>query len=54
MFAGCAIGAATGNGTIGAAVVSGIVRQPGARTIISPVYIALVEAAYFINLASRH
>ncbi len=54
MFGGGAIGAATGNGTIGAAVISGIVRQPGARgTIVSNslVYIALVEAAYFINLA---
>lgn len=54
MFAGGAIGAATGNGSIGAAAVAGIVRQPGARnTIISTslVYVALVEAAYFINLA---
>lgn len=54
MFAGGAIGAATGNGSIGAAAVSGIARQPGARgTIISNslVYVALVEAAYFINLA---
>lgn len=54
MFAGGAIGAATGNGSIGAAAVSGIARQPGARTTIttsSLVYVALVEAAYFINLA---
>lgn len=54
MLAGGAIGAASGNGSIGAAAVSGIARQPGARgsiTAASLVYVALVEAAYFINLA---
>lgn len=54
MLAGGAIGAATGNGSLGAAVVSGVARQPAARgtlTGTSLIYVALVEAAYFINLA---
>jgi F-type H+-transporting ATPase subunit c len=53
-IAGGAIGAAQGNGTVGAAVVSGLARQPEARgrlygTML--IVVGLVEAAYFINLA---
>jgi F-type H+-transporting ATPase subunit c len=53
-LAGGAIGAAQGNGTINAAVVSGVARQPEARgrlTTASILGISLVESAYFINLA---
>ena len=53
-LAGGAIGAAQGNGTINAAVVAGVARQPGAQgklTTASILGISLVESAYFINLA---
>lgn len=51
---GAAIGAAQGNGTINAAVLEGITRQPEARgrlVATSVLGISFVEAAYFINLA---
>jgi len=54
ILAGGAIGAATGNGNIGSAVVSGVARQPAAAgrlTGNAMIWVALVEAAYFINLA---
>jgi F-type H+-transporting ATPase subunit c len=53
-LAGGAIGAAQGNGTINAAVVAGVARQPEAQgrlTTASILGISLVESAYFINLA---
>ena len=51
---GAAVGAAQGNGTINAAVLEGITRQPQARGQLiatSVLGISFVEAAYFINLA---
>ncbi len=53
-LAGGAIGAAIGDGNVGAATVSGIARQPDAQprlytTMI--LVIGLCEAAYFINVA---
>lgn len=54
ILAGGAIGAAQGNGSLGASVVDGIARQPAAAarlTSSSFLYVALVESAYFINLA---
>jgi F-type H+-transporting ATPase subunit c len=54
MLGGAAIGAATGNGKLGASVVEGVARQPAAQgrlTTTSFTYVALVEGAYFINLA---
>ena len=54
MLAGGAVGAAQGNGNIGGSVVEGITRQPAAAGRINStafIYVALVEAAYFINLA---
>jgi F-type H+-transporting ATPase subunit c len=54
ILAGGAIGAATGNGNIGAAVISGVARQPAAAGRLNGnamIYVGLVEAAYFINLA---
>jgi F-type H+-transporting ATPase subunit c len=53
-LAGGAIGAAQGNGTINAAVVAGVARQPEAQgrlTTASIIGISLVESAYFINMA---
>jgi F-type H+-transporting ATPase subunit c len=52
--AGGAVGAAQGNGTINAAVLAGIARQPEARGRLlstSILGISFVEAAYFINVA---
>jgi F-type H+-transporting ATPase subunit c len=54
ILAGGAIGAATGNGNIGASVVEGVARQPAAVGRLlgnAMIFVALVEAAYFINLA---
>jgi F-type H+-transporting ATPase subunit c len=54
ILAGGAIGAAQGNGSLGAAVVNGIARQPAAAGRLNGnalIYVGLVEAAYFINLA---
>jgi F-type H+-transporting ATPase subunit c len=51
---GAAIGAAQGNGTINAAVVNGLTRQPEARGRLisaSVLGISFVEGTYFINLA---
>ncbi len=53
MLAGGAIGAAQGNGNLGASVVEGIARQPAAAGRLNGnamIYVGLVEAAYFINL----
>lgn len=53
-IAGGAIGAALGNGTVGAATVSGIARQPDAQPRLYTtmfLIIGLCEAAYFINVA---
>jgi F-type H+-transporting ATPase subunit c len=53
-IAGGAIGAATGNGSVGAATIAGVARQPEARgrlfATLLPI-VGLIEAAYFINLA---
>jgi F-type H+-transporting ATPase subunit c len=53
-FGGGAIGAGIGNGVVGNASVAGVARQPEAggriTTALFPI-IALVEGAYFINLA---
>ncbi len=54
ILAGGAIGAAQGNGSLGAAVVEGVARQPAAAGRLNGnamIYVGLVEAAYFINLA---
>jgi F-type H+-transporting ATPase subunit c len=52
--AGGAIGAASGNGTAGAATISGVARQPEARgrlfATMLPI-VGLIESSYFINLA---
>jgi F-type H+-transporting ATPase subunit c len=53
-LAGGAMGAAQGNGTINAAVVAGIARQPEARGRLYSTMIlgvSFVESSYFINLA---
>jgi F-type H+-transporting ATPase subunit c len=54
ILAGGAIGVAQGNGSLGAAVVASIARQPAAAGRLNGnamIYVGLVEAAYFINLA---
>ena len=53
-LAGGAIGASQGNGTINAALLAGVTRQPEARGRLlstSIIGIAFVESAYFINFA---
>jgi F-type H+-transporting ATPase subunit c len=53
-FAGGAIGAGIGNGITGNAAVAGVARQPEAQTRMQTVmflFVAFVEAAYFINVA---
>jgi len=54
IMGGGAIGAGIGDGLAGNALISGIARQPEAQgRLMTPFFItvALVEAAYFINLA---
>lgn len=54
ILAGGAIGAAQGNGRLGAAVVEGVARQPAAQgrlTAASIIYLGLLDGIYFINLA---
>jgi F-type H+-transporting ATPase subunit c len=53
-LAGGAVGAAQGNGTINAALLAGITRQPEARgRLFSSMIlgVSFVESAYFINVA---
>jgi F-type H+-transporting ATPase subunit c len=53
-LAGGAIGAAQGNGTVGAATITGIARQPEAQgRLYNTMFliISLCEGLYFINLA---
>jgi len=53
-FAGGAIGAAIGNGLAGNAAITGISRQPEARARVQGfmfIIVALIETAYFINMA---
>jgi F-type H+-transporting ATPase subunit c len=50
---GGAIGAAIGDGIAGNALISGVARQPEARSQLQTLFfitVALVEGAYFINL----
>lgn len=53
-LAGGAIGVAQGDATVGAAVITGIARQPEAQTRLYNTMFLIVgfcEAAYFINVA---
>ena len=53
-LAGGAIGAAIGDGLVGAQTVAGVARQPEAQSRLFNIFfltVGLVEAMYFINLA---
>jgi F-type H+-transporting ATPase subunit c len=53
-LAGGAIGAANGNGAVGAATIAGTARQPEAQnrlTSIMFLVVGLTDGLYFINLA---
>ena len=53
-LAGGAIGAAIGDGLVGAQTIAGVARQPEAQSRLFNIFfltVGLVEAMYFINLA---
>lgn len=53
-LAGSAIGAAIGDGLVGAQTVAGVARQPEAQSRLFNIFfltVGLCEAMYFINLA---
>jgi F-type H+-transporting ATPase subunit c len=53
-LAGGAIGAALGDGLVGAQTIAGVARQPEAQSRLFNIFfltVGLVEAMYFINLA---